>query len=299
MALGFDLGGTHLRAAVVADDGALIAKRRVELGDTAVGSVVGGMAQLRRELMGDDRALAVAPVGVGVAAQLWTREGRIAVAPNLGWHDVPLRDLLQRELGVKVRLVNDLNAIAWAEARAAGADNVMCVFVGTGVGMGAVCQGVLIEGADGLATELGHIKTASTRTGRLCGCGERGCLEAYTGGAHLGPRLQELAASASREPADAAGIERLVAAGDRAATALWADVAARLAVGIGAAIALFNPHVLVLGGGVFAHAPRLEQRVRKEIDSVGPRSHMRGLRIIQSHFGDDAGAVGAALLSAT
>ncbi|MEZ4273105.1 MAG: ROK family protein [Myxococcota bacterium] len=102
--------------------------------------------------------------------------------------------MLAAQFGRPVRLVNDLNAICAGEAAVGGGQgshHVMCVFVGTGVGMGAVSHGRVVEGADGLATELGHIKVQSPETGRLCGCGGRGCLEAYTSGRHLPALLQQ------------------------------------------------------------------------------------------------------------
>jgi glucokinase len=207
--------------------------------------------------------------------------------------------------------VNDLGAITVGEAgRGAGrgATHAVCVFVGTGVGMGAVVGGRLLEGHDGLAAELGHAKVASPETGRRCGCGERGCLEAYTSGRHLPDLLAEkIDAGLESErwhrgddaiaKTNAAEIEEAAKAGDAAAQAVWQDAAEYLAEALGTVVAVLSPRVLVLGGGVLRLAPSLRERVGIRLQAYAPRPELGDLLVRDSELGDDAGLVGAGLLA--
>ncbi len=272
-AVGIDVGGSTLRAALVDESGRVVASVKELLRERDPQSVVALAAELLTRITPAQTTL---PIGVGVAAQLWVHEGRVAVAPNLGWRDVPYGAMLRARFGRPVRLVNDLDAITAGEAAAGaarGERDVLCIFLGTGLGMGAIVQGQLIEGADGLATELGHIKIEAIDTGRLCGCGQRGCLEAYTSGRHL-PALfvEKLAAGLESPLADQAHadptsltadvLERAVVAGDAAATALWIEIGERLARALGNVVALLNPRVLGRGGGVLFAAPTLPRHIR-------------------------------------
>jgi glucokinase len=189
--------------------------------------------------------------------------------------------------------------------------------------MGAMVDGHLLEGADGLAAELGHIKVVSPdrtdrtdRTywgsapwaseGRPCGCGARGCLEAYTGGRYLPELIAEQVASGlssrlltpdSRDLSriHAASVEAAATSGDRAARAVWERAAELLGHAIGTVVTLFNPRVLVLGGGVLRAAPSLLAAVRARAVPYIGEPYARGLQVVDSALGDDAGVVGAAL----
>jgi glucokinase len=267
-ALGIDIGGTHLRGAIVDAQGNIRNSVRHSLSERDPESLINHIAQVHQEL----GVTEAQPIGIGLAAQLWIETGVVAVAPNLHWFDVPFGEMLRARFKQSTRLVNDLNAITVGETikgAGEGMRDVMCVFVGTGVGMGAVVQGQVIEGADGLATELGHIKVGSVKTGRQCGCGERGCLEAYTSGRHLPDMLLAKVAEGLESPfvssahgdpkqLNAANIEAAALQGDPAAKALWHEVCDHLSSCIGTAITLFNPRVLVLGGGVLTRAPSLK-----------------------------------------
>lgn len=303
-ALAVDVGGTNVRAALVSTEGRLGPAIRERLDDAHPEAVLAQIGRLGRRLEVSPEA----PIGVGLAGQLTSATGHVAIAPNLGWRDVPFGAMLADEFGREVRLVNDLNAITLGEATigaGAGDADVLCVFVGTGVGMGAMLGGRLHEGVDGLATELGHVKVRSPLTGRLCGCGARGCLEAYVGGAHL-PALyleQSLISrgvdwarrSASEGTFSACELERAFSDGDRAAREVWYEAAQLLALGIANAVTLFNPRVLVLGGGVLDSAPRLRAAVVEELRVTAGAAHVERLEIRTSALGDDAGLVGAGL----
>jgi glucokinase len=186
-AIGIDLGGTNLRAARVAIDGHLVQiveQRRVAVGeDRAPERVCDKVVKLCDELSAGDPL----PVGIGAAGMMDGTDGVLANAPNLGWRDVSFGSMVTAQLGRRVWVENDLSAITWGEHRfgaARGFEHVVCVFVGTGVGGGGVIEGQLLRGGNNVTMEVGHIKVV-LEEGRLCGCGQRGCLEAYVGGRSL------------------------------------------------------------------------------------------------------------------
>lgn len=316
LALGVDLGGTNARAAVVdAETGAIVAARKERLGDRAPERVV---EVVRRVVSEAAAAGGIAPdaagrIGVGVAGQCLGRSGLVLNAPNLGWRDVPLGDLLSAALSVPVKVANDLAVAAWGERRfgaAKGFDDVVVVFVGTGVGSGIVIGGRLHEGATGVAGELGHVKVRPSRPGtarRRCGCGEWGCLEAYASGVNVAARVrEELAAGARSAVLELAGgdparvsaslVDQAQRAGDPYAVALWEEVGDLLGTAIANVVTLLNPARVILGGGVLLGCPALAAVLRRSLDAAVSRSATRGLGVERAFLGDDAGVVGAAVL---
>ncbi len=196
--LGIDLGGTFARAAVVEPDGRITASAKMALKDRQPPAVVQAIAQAAKDAIAA-AGVEIESCGVGVAGQLVRDTGTIAVAPNLGWRDVPFGQLLAAALGRSVRVVNDLSAAAWGELRAGagrGARNAYVVYVGSGVGSALVIQGQLMTGASGVAGELGHTKVEPG--GRRCGCGGLGCLEAYAGGHNLIGQMREAIAAGEK-----------------------------------------------------------------------------------------------------
>jgi glucokinase len=315
-ALGVDLGGTNVRAAVVeVETGELGAASREALAVRDPDGVVEAVARVVAAAAGPGGARALGAVGVGVAGQVLGETGVVLNAPNLGWRDVPLGALLEGRLGVPVRIVNDLSAAAWGEVRFGAARDVrdaLVVYVGTGVGSGLVLGGRLHEGARGVAGEIGHVRVRPPRPGepaRRCGCGAVGCLEAYAGGANIAARVRaELAAGARSSIGDLAGgdlsrvtagtVERAAAGGDAYARQLWEEVAELLGLVVAGAVTLLNPRRLVLGGGVLLACPSLYEAVEWRVRSETSRTAAATLEVERAARGDEAGVVGAALLGA-
>lgn len=306
--LGIDLGGTFARAAVVDDHGAILSVAKTALSERSPEAVVECIAEAAHEAL----RLAGTPVraiGAGVAAQIPVDSGLVAVAPNLGWRNVPLGALLAQRLGHAVRLVNDLSAAAWGELHAGagrGAQDLFVVFVGSGVGSAIIANGQLVRGANGVGAELGHVKVVPG--GRACGCGELGCLEAYAGGHSLIRQAQELLAQGrapqlSRlcggDPARLTPLtlERAAEAGDAEARAVYEQAAHMLALAVATQVTVLNPARLILGGGVLAHCPGLHRRVLEGVQAWSSRTSREGLLIADAELGDDSGLIGAALLA--
>jgi len=308
MALGVDLGATNARVAVVDASGRVRAARRARLGEdrspeAVTEQVAGLVGPCLDELgLGQD---ALAGVGVGAAAQVRGASGVIALAPNLGWREVPFGALLAARLGRPVRVLNDLDAIAWGEVRhgaARGLRDVLVVFCGTGIGGGLVLGGRLHSGAGGVAGEIGHVKVRGS-DGALCGCGGRGCVEAYLGGKNLSDWLRAVApgwpALAEVCGGDLSGlhpgcVETLAQRGEARACALWAERGGMLGEVLANAVTLLNPSALVLGGTVLAGAPGLRQEVERVLRARVLAVSGEGLQLLSAALGDDAGLVGAA-----
>lgn len=301
--MGIDIGGTNLRVAVVSPAGEVVEVRRQRHEDHSVAAVCKAVSSLAADLLHDDEDVTV---GVGLAGAVYTRTGIVGVAPQLDWRDVPFGTELAAALGTPVRLVNDLSAISYAEAKVGaglGHQHVACLFVGTGVGFGAVANGTLLEGSDGLGPELGHLIAERGPDARRCNCGQRGCIEAYLGGHHLPALVRETASALAVESslaegadADASAIEAAARAGDPVAVEFWRLSAERLAWIIATAIMTLEPEVLVLGGGVLRAAPSLVAQARAVLPRFAWASFLHGLEIRESALGDDAGLIGAALL---
>jgi glucokinase len=316
LALGVDLGGTNARAAVVdADTGEIVAAHKEPLRDRAPARVV----EVVRHALGQAAAAAgvdparAASVGVGVAGQCLGATGVVLNAPNLGWRDVAFGEMLRDAMGVPVRIANDLSVAAWGEKRfgaAKGIADVVLVFVGSGVGSGLILGGRLHEGAQGVAGEFGHVKVRPARAEtapRRCGCGEVGCLEAYTSGMNVAARVREEIGAGARTSihalaggdlarVNASLVDDAWRAGDAYARALWDEVGELLGTAVGNLVTILNPARLILGGGVLLGCPALSAIVRARFDAAVSPSATKGLSVERAWLGDDAGVIGAAVL---
>ena len=306
--VGIDLGGTKIYA--VAYDGSAVlaeAKRKTPTQGGPL-AVVDAMAGVVGDLGTID-----GPVGIGVGAPgvIDPDDGTVRQAPNLpGWMEpFGVASALSSVLdGVSVTLDNDVNVGTLAEHRLGagrGADNVLGVFVGTGIGAGVVLDGKLRRGPTGAAGEIGHMIVR--RGGRLCGCGGRGHLEAYAGRAAMERRARDL----ERKGRDTALVElapgrrmtsgvfvKALAAKDAVAVELIDDAVAALGAAIASAVSLLDIPLVVVGGGLADRlGPEFVQRVDQVCRAdVFPRNP--ALRIVPAALGDRGGAVGAALLAA-
>ena len=331
LAIGIDIGGTNIRlglyrgiraAAEAARSGGEpgdrlepIAERRERVGDDrAPESVIARLADMIGGLLveggcGDQPV----PIGIGFAGMLRGDRGYVVASPNVGWTEVPFGDLLRARLGDRhrIEIENDANAIAWGEFQLGagrGARDIVAVYVGTGIGGGAVSGGRLVSGS-GAALEIGHTKVVWDETARTCACGLRGCIEAYAGGELLSRRARaELAAGARSAAVDLAGsidavnpghLDAAAADGDEYALDLWAEVGPLLGVALANAVTLFNPQRLILGGGVLSRTPVLREHAIAALHVAVNPPAAESLVVENAILGDDAGLVGSALLAIT
>jgi glucokinase len=305
--VGVDLGGTHLRAALVdTATGALLgAEVKRPVGQPAPEAVAELLVEAVRAA---DPAGLRTGVGVGVAAMLRGFSGVVVNAPNLGWREVDFRALLSVRLGGHVELYNDLKAIAAGEVAFGGLDerqHVAMVYVGTGVGAALIVEGKVDFGQSHLAGEFGHVKVV--RGGRPCGCGMRGCLEAYASGRNLQLRVREelgaggqtsraVELAGSLEAVHAGTLDEAARLGDPYATCLLDEVADHLGTALANLVTLLNPSRLVMGGGVWQGCPELRRRTLEAFAAEVNAPALEGFRVVDSVLGDRAGVLGAAAL---
>ncbi|HEY4239581.1 MAG TPA: ROK family protein [Kofleriaceae bacterium] len=325
MIVGFDIGGTNLRAAAfeagAGDDGerpVALAEHREPIGEardpvTVAARIADIASRLVRDAGGTRLPRSPIPLGVGIAAILRDRRGTVANSPHLRWHDVRFGPLLAARLGPAFALgvYNDANAIAWGEhlcGAAYGVADALVVYAGTGIGGGVIANGRLVEGSTAAAGEIGHVKVRWDEGAALCACGSRGCFEAYAGGSYVARRIaSELGAGAKSAAIALAGgvahvtpshVDAAAAAGDDWALSLWTELAPLCAVALGNAIAILNPARLVLGGGLFSRTPMLLDLIGAALAVAVPPHASESLDVAIAELGDDAGLLGAARLAA-
>jgi glucokinase len=305
--VGIDLGGTGLRIGVVAEDGSVEGLQSVTHGGFPNPmDAVDRLARMVEEAAAQGGAIDA--VGLGVAAWVERDTGFITRAPNLGWIDVPFGELLRRRLKLPVVVHNDLKAIAWGEYRfgaGVGARTLLVVFVGTGVGAAVIAEGNLLVGARGFGGEIGHIKVGPD-DGPLCGCGRRGCLEAYVGGHALSLKARQSIAegriSLVRRESEmreltAADLEELSNRGDAEAQALLEGGGMQLGRVLGSMVTFLNPDTVLMGGGVWDSSDVIKDAARIGLDLSTHPDLRKSVRIVEGRLGSRAGVIGAADLA--
>ena len=302
LAVGIDVGGTHLRAGRVGASGVVgpVLRRRSEVDDAD--ALLGALVAVLEEL-GEGPGAAL-PVGLGMAG-LVDREGRLRYGPNVGVREVPLAALLRDALGPGrvVRVVNDASAAVVGEHRvgaARGHDDVVLLTLGTGVGGGVVVDGRLLEGAHGFAGELGHL--IIHEGGRDAPSGVRGTVEAYTSGSAIARESEEAVAAgvADARALDAPGVLAAATTGERWALDVLERVGVRLGIAIASIVSVFDPSIVVVGGGAGDAAASFLLPVARDTfarDLMGA-AHRPLAPIVAAALGDDAGLIGAGLLAA-
>ena len=315
-AIGVDLGGTKVEVAVVNAGGKILQRLKqptnVETGPERIMAAIAGMVQ---QLQDRGPKTPPAGVGVGVAGQINAATGLVRFAPNLNWREIPFRERLQTALTLPVVVTNDVRAATWGEWRhgaGQGVQDLICLFIGTGIGGGVVSGGRMLEGCTNTAGELGHITT--DLNGPSCTCGHRGCLEALAGGWAIARRAREairddptagkafLQAAGLKEPVapedvNAAVVAAAARAHDPLARRLVDEVARALIAGTVSLVNAFNPCRLILGGGVMAGLPELTGRIEAGIRGAALNASSEGLEVMGARLKGDAGVVGAATLA--
>jgi len=292
-ALGIDIGGTKIAAALVSPEGdvSTVLSRPTTADDPE--SIIAAVAELVEELSGPQ---VLHTVGVAAAAFLDRGRDNVYLAPNISWTNFPLRARLVDALDRPVLLENDANAAGWAEFQfgaARTAESMIMLTIGTGVGGAIVESGKLLLGGFGAGAELGHLIIEPG--GRLCGCGTRGCLEQYASGTAL---VREARALLGREDVSSAELMELFEHGDDRARDALEKVGTALGVGISSLVAVIDPEVIVIGGGVAAAGEHLLDPVRRSFQATyGPYGGRPTPDILVATLGNTAGVVGAADLA--
>lgn len=304
--VGIDIGGTKIAGGVVAEDGTIVERLRVTTPKEPA-ALADAVADMVRTLAERHEIHAV---GVAAAGFIDRTRSIIIHAPNIDWHDEPLRAELERRIGRPVTLENDANAAGWGEYRfgaGQGSANMTMITLGTGVGGAVIIGGDLLIGGNGIGAELGHIRFI--RGGRPCGCGQNGCLEQYASGRALQREANEIADAGGAGAALAAArtadgiipgeeMERLVTAGDPGALEAIGRVATALGEACGEFQAVLDPELFVIGGGVASLGDRLLDPVKAAYATALPGHGDRPVASFAiATLGNDAGLIGVADLA--
>lgn len=310
--MAIDLGGTQIRVAL--SDGDLNLSGVVkEPSDHSRGpdSIVAQVHRMLQESLAKTGTPASA-LRRGVVASpgpLDTETGIVHGAPNMpGWeNEVPLRAIMEDSLHIPVQPVNDANVAAVGEFRRGagrGTRNMVYLTVSTGIGGGVIVDGRLLEGSRGMAGEIGHMTI--DMHGPMCKCGNIGCLEILASGTNIGRRFREALAGGGESivatwldgrEATAADVSRAAAEGDDLASQVWSDCIRALGFGVVSSIHIFNPDIVVLGGGVTNAGDMLFDPVRAVVERHAMALPRAGVRIVRAEMRDDAGLFGAASLA--
>jgi glucokinase len=309
LAIGIDIGGTKVAAGVVDEAGEVLAeaRRRTPSQDPAhiADVVVEIVGQLRSEHE-------VAAVGIGAAGFVDSERATVLFAANLPWRHTPIRADISNRLDIPLIVENDANAAAWGEFRfgAGGQEpDVIVLTIGTGIGAGIIINGQLHRGRFGIAGEPGHMRVVPG--GRLCGCGNRGCLEQYCSGKALVRAAREVA---QERPADAARlldlahgdianidgpvVTKAAQEGDPAAVDCFDEIGRWLGQGLADMAALLDPGRFVIGGGVAEAGELLLDAGRESYAAVVTGRGYRPLAdVVPAQLGSQAGLIGAADLA--
>lgn len=287
-----DVGGTAMKGWVCAADGSEIARidRPTPVTD-GIDAVVAAIGRMLWDLRAAAGPAEVVAGGVVVPGLVDTATGVAHFSANIGWRELPLRALLAEAAGIPLALDHDVRAGGLAEAlvgAARGVAHALFVPIGTGIAAAVIAGGDVYAGRRGMSGEFGHIVVHLG--GEICGCGQRGCVEAYASAAAISRRYH----SRTGQEADAAEIEML-AANDPVAAEIWDDAVGALAAGLAAATALLDPELIVLGGGLIGAGDRLLGPLREELAARLPWRPAPS--VVRARLGADAGRVGAAVLA--
>jgi glucokinase len=310
LVLAVDLGGTNIRVALISDKVAVLDRAsRDTLADEGPRAVVGRIFAAIDHIL-DKNNMTPGAISIAAPGAIDIRNGIVTASPNLpGWHNIALRDMVAEKCGVPAYLIHDANAAALGEQQLGagkGARNLIYLTVSTGIGGGIIIDGRLYSGASGSAGELGHMTIDIN--GPRCSCGNTGCLEVLASGKAVAREAIRRIAGGERSALTdmvAGNLKDITAekvwlaaqGGDSLADEVISQAAAYLGVGLVNIVNIFNPEVIVIGGGMSRMGDRLLEPARQMVKERAFALPAQAVRIVTAELGDDAGLLGAAIFA--
>jgi glucokinase len=306
--LAVDLGGTKIRAAIVLCDGKLIySGNYLTQAEEGCQAVINKVAFAIEDTMAKGELELTELYGLIIASAgiLDIKKGVVTASPSLpGWNNVSLGNTLADVLGVQIHLINDASAAAVGEhcfGAGKGLNNLIYLTVSTGIGGGIIIDGKLYSGINGCAGELGHMVIEAN--GPQCNCGNYGCLEVLASGSAISKDAQNRIKSGAESSLNELRIDSISAEnvaeaarqGDKLAQEIVNKAACYLGIGISNIINIFNPEMIIVGGGVSKMGEMLLGPARKVAEQRAFTLPAQATSIVSSCLGDDAGVVGAAM----
>jgi glucokinase len=295
LVIGVDVGGTTVKAALLDSAGLEYARSERptprHLGaDAVIATIIGAIVELRARV---PEAVRLRAVGLVVPGVVDAQQGIAVYAANIGWRELPLRQIVAEAVGLPVVLDHDVRAAGLAELEwgaGRGLHEVLFVALGTGVAAAVITRGQAYAGATGRAGELGHLPVFPE--GERCACGQRGCTETYASGAALSRRYSA-ASGISDVPAE--DVISRAAAGDPVAQRIFSDAITALGRALVSYALLMDPEVILIGGGMAASGAALLQPLSREVQAG--LAWRPAPTITNGKFAGDAGRRGAGLLA--
>jgi len=304
-AIGVDLGGSHVTAAVVTEDGTIRSQHEQDLEDLRFEAVIAALDGTIGMALHD--AADAAAIGIGSPGNIDAVSGAVLYSPNFGWENAPLGEALRKRFSIPVFVANDARCATLGEYEfgcGKQTKDFVLLTLGTGIGGGIVARGTLLLGNRWGAGEIGHHQIRP-RDGFVCACGKIGCFEAQASGTGLIRHAFATAPSfprstlldVARDKLSSKKIRRAAQAGDQHAVAAWKNFIGDLAIGLANVIAFVNPEMIALGGGVSSAADFMLDAVTPLVDTLTTMVPKGTTQITVASLGNDAGQVGAATMA--
>lgn len=305
--LGIDLGGTKIAAALIDQNYQILWEDKIPTeASSGVEGVVSRMVELFKRASAHAK---IEAIGLGIPGPLDLRKGLVIKAPNLGWQNVPITAMMEKATGVKIYLENDANVAALGEqvfGVGKGVSDLIYITVSTGIGGGFVVNNRLIQGRDGGAGEIGHIIVEDD--GPQCGCGQHGCLETVASGTAIARMMKERLSQGAKstalemaggdiEKVDTVMIAKAAQAGDALAKEVIAIAVEHLGKAVATMVTLFNPGMIIIGGGVANIGDLLFEPVKAAVNARTFAAFATDLPIVPAALEGRAGVLGAAAVA--
>ncbi|HEY8312946.1 MAG TPA: ROK family protein [Candidatus Baltobacteraceae bacterium] len=306
-AIGVDLGGSHVSAAVVQESGDIASLHERDIEDRSFDAVIESVETVVRAALKDAKG-SIAGIGLGSPGNIDLATGAVIYSPNFGWNDAPLGKTLRDRFSEHTVFVgNDARCATLGEytfGTGRGTKGFVLLTLGTGIGGGIVSEGHLLLGNKAGAGEIGHHQIRPS-DGFICGCGKIGCFEAQASGTGLLRHAFAVAPSfprsalldRPREKLGSKAIRKAAQSGNNHALAAWNNYIADLALGLSNVIAFVNPQTIALGGGVSSSGAFLVDAVRPRVDELTTMVPKGTTNVVIAKLGNDAGIVGAATMA--
>jgi glucokinase len=308
-AIGIDLGGTKIEVALVNSSGLLHDRLRVPT-DSKKGykTILKQITETIHQLCDKNGDAVPSAIGIGIPGQISRSSGIVHYAPNLNWHEVKLKADLSAMLHKHVRICNDVRAATWGEwlyGAGKSCKDIVCIYIGTGIGGGIVSDGRMLAGCNNTAGEIGHMTI--DLHGPECHCGNKGCFEALAGGWAIARDAQDmvkadmksgkiLLAIAGNEinKITAKTVSEAAGKNDSLAKKIIDNLADALIAGSTALVNTYAPCRLILGGGVIEGMPQLLERIEKGVNKYALKAATKDLKVLPAKLHNDSGVIGAA-----
>jgi glucokinase len=311
MRIGIDVGGTKIVAGIVDEKGSVIHKKRIAT------EIAKGYEGLRDDIVilvqdviqgAGIQKKNIEQIGIATAGQIEKGSNKILFSPNLGWHNVPLGDDIEKAIGVRTHIENDVNAATYGEWKFGFncvPKDVLGIFIGTGIGGGLILDGKLYRGFLNVGAEVGH--TILNPYGYQCNCGNNGCFEAYCGGWYIAERVKKMIQEGYKGKIwdiingdmanlHAGTIEEAYLLGDECCISVWREVIEYLGAGIASLVNLLNPEIVVLGGGVIYGTKHLIDDMKAVLNKRAMTESLKGLRIEKAKLGEESALFGVSFI---